>query len=99
MVTHILLKSYSLSTDPAQAKMVVVLFPKITNEFDMTIKYLIDWVRRMYVDHPKAKSEVEKYIRITKQLHARGYITNELYIKELFEIIEGRFLVNPNSIT
>lgn len=97
-VAHILLKSYSLSASPDDVMRVVSQYSEITNEFEMTLMYLTDWVGRMYVDHPKGKSEVEKYIRITHALRERGYIQNQVYVDTLFKAIEKRFLIDAKSV-
>ena len=97
-VCNILLTNYSLSAPVEEVHEVISRYSNITNEHELAIWYLTDWVQRIYLEHPKAISEVTKYIRVVKMAEKSGQLNDYKSGEKLFFIIKTRFGVDPSTI-
>lgn len=98
-VISILQRNYSLTTPPDDVIDVLSRVPTSSNEHEMAIWYLSDWVRRIYLDHPKSKSEVTKYIRVAKQARKNGFVQDNACVNALFNAIRMRFGIDPATVS
>lgn len=97
-VNNILLRNYSISAPLEDVLEVLLRYPNDQNEHELAIWYLTDWVKRIYPNHPKAISEVTKYIRIAKTAAKNGFINNPACGDALFIVIENRFGVDASGV-
>ena len=54
--------------------------------------------RTIKTDHPRARSEVEKYIRMSKGAYNRGLASMDGPQERLFKVARERFGIEPNDI-
>jgi len=101
-VKFILSNTYSLDVSlPAQKEMllrVVENFGQTLNFHELAIQFLADFSKTILKGHPRANSEIEKYIRFSKGAYLRGLATNERPQQELFEVAQKQFGIDSNSI-
>jgi len=98
-VVTILQRNYSLTMPGHEVLEVLNRVPQSSNEHEMAVWYLSDWVGRIYLDNPKAKAEVTKYIRVAKQAQKNGFIQNSACVSALFKAIRTRFDIDPATIS
>jgi TPR repeat protein len=72
--------------------------PESPNEHEMAIWYLSDWVGRIYLDHPKSRAEVTKYIEVAKQAWRNGFIGNPACVHALLDAIRYRFGIDASTV-
>jgi len=98
----VLNKTYSLSIshpDHMQLmKRISSSFGELYNEHEMAVHFLSEFVKLIKQDHPQAKSEVEKYIKMAKGAKARGLVESEVPLELLYESVLESFNINHNDI-
>lgn len=99
---HVLGKTYSLEvTHSQQLEMVNRIaqdYSQKFNEHEMAVQFLAEFSRTIKTDHPKAISEIEKYIRMSKGSYNRGLAHIAQPQQELFRVAQERFGIDPNNI-
>ncbi|MGZ8227597.1 MAG: hypothetical protein ACXWT3_13320 [Methylococcaceae bacterium] len=99
---HVLSKTYSLTiSHPDQLNMmkrIYMNFGELYNEHEMAVQFLAEFSNMIKIDHPKAKREIEKYIRMSKGAYNRGLVESDVVMEELFEVARERFNINPDDI-
>ena len=99
---HVLGKTYSLQiTHSQQLEMMNRIDQDCSdklNEHEMAVQFLAEFSRTIRVDHPKAISEIEKYIRMSKGSYNRGLAHIKQPQQELFRVAQERFGIDPNNI-
>ncbi|MFZ1538160.1 MAG: hypothetical protein WAT23_12345 [Chromatiaceae bacterium] len=98
-VITILQRNYSLIMPENEVLEVLNRVPQSSNEHEMAVWYLSDWVGRIYLDHPKSKAEVTKYIRVAKQAQKNGFIKDSTCVNVLFKAIQARFGIDPATVS
>ncbi len=100
---HVLSKTYSLEVShPQQLEMmnrIAQNFGETLNEHEMAVQFLAQFASTIKIDHPKARREIEKYIRMSKGSYNRGLASYEGPQQELFRVARERFGVEPDEIT
>lgn len=99
---HVLSKTYSLEVShPQQLDMMNRIarnFGETLNEHEMAVQFLAQFSSTIKTDHPQARREIEKYIRMSKGAYSRGLARTEGPQQELFRVARERFGVEPNEI-
>jgi len=97
-VSDILIRNYSLSAPEEDIEFVIRNHSDVANEHELAIWYLVNWVQHIYLDHPKAISEVTKYIKVAKKAARSGFVQNPRCGDILFAVIKDRFNVDASTI-
>lgn len=88
-VRYVLGKTYMLDVvHPQQVREIKLLVKgcaSFRNEHELAVLWLARFVRTIKPDHPMARREVEKYIRMAKGAYARGLVTTHQPLDELFD--------------
>jgi hypothetical protein len=99
---HVLSKTYSLEISHSEhlemMRLISMEYAGIFNEFEMAVQFLSQFSNSIKVDHPKAKSEIKKYIRMSKGLYKHGLATDKSPLEDLFKVARDRFNIEPNEI-
>lgn len=98
----ILAKTYGLEVShPDQLSMmnrIAQNFSESFNEHEMAVQFLAEFSKTIQIDHPRARSEVEKYIRMSKGVYSRGLAVSEIPQEKLFKVARERFGIDPSDI-
>lgn len=101
-ILHVLGKTYSVEvTHSQQMEMVNRIaqdYSDKLNEHEMAVQFLAEFSRTIRIDHPKAISEIEKYIRMSKGAYSRGLAHIVQPQQELFRVAQERFGIDSNNI-
>lgn len=88
-VRYVLGKTYMVDVvhpqHVAEIKLLVEGCSSFRNEHELAVLWLARFVRTIQPNHPKAHREVEKYIRMAKGAYARGLVTAQHPLDELFD--------------
>jgi hypothetical protein len=99
---HVLSKTYSLEVShPQQLDMmrrIAASYGELYNEHEMAVYFLAQFAKTIQLDHPLARREMEKYIRMSKGAYNRGLVQSDVVIEELFKIAKERFNIDPDTI-
>jgi len=99
---EVLMKTYSLQVSQTdQLNMmhrIAQNFAESLNEHEMAVQFLAEFSATIKTDHPRARSEVEKYIRMSKGAYARGLASMDGPQERLFKVARERFGIEPNDI-
>ena len=99
---HVLSKTYSLQVSHPEhlnmMKRITENFGETLNEHEMAVQFLAEFSKTIKTDHPQAKAEIEKYIRMSKGAYNRGLATMERPQQELFKVARERFGIEPDDI-
>lgn len=68
------------------------------NEHEMAVQFLAEFSCTIKTDHPQAKAEIEKYIRMSKGAYSRELAWVHAPQEELFLVARDRFGIEPNDI-
>lgn len=100
--TNVLLRTYSVSiSHPDHLAMVDRIaknFSESLNEHEMAVQFLAEFSRTIQAGHPKARAEVEKYIRMSKGAYARGLARATAPQDALFRVARERFGIDHAAI-
>lgn len=100
---NILRNTYSLEVShPEQVDMmrrIAVNFSEFYNDHEMAVQFLAEFARTIQIDHPLARREMEKYIRMSKGAYKRGLIQSDAVMVELFKVAKDRFGIDPDAIS
>ena len=100
--TNVLMRTYSVSiSHPEHLAMLDRIakdFSESFNEHEMAVQFLAEFSRTIQVDHPKARTEVEKYIRMSKGAYSRGLARAAAPQDALFRVARERFGIEPRAI-
>ena len=99
---HVLAKTYSLEVShPQQLERMRQLSQyrgDSLNEHEMAVAFLVYFVYTIKPDHPQARREIEKYIRMSKGAYNRGLVKYNGDMLQLFQAARERFGVEPDEI-
>ena len=99
---QVLVKTYSLEVShPDQLSMmnrIAQNFGESLNEHEMAVQFLAEFAGTIKTDHPRARSEVEKYIRMSKGAYNRGLASMDGPQERLFKVARERIGIEPNDI-
>lgn len=99
---HVLGKTYGLVVSHPQhidmMERVSQVFGEVYNEHEMAVQFLAEFSNTIKTDHPQAKREIEKYIRMSKGAYKRGLVESDVAMEELFKVARERFDINPDDI-
>jgi len=99
---HVLRKTYSLDVSQSQhlsmMKRISENFGEFYNEHEMAVQFLAQFIDTIQIEHPQARREVEKYIRMSKGSYNRGLATHDHPQQELFRVARERFGIDPDAI-
>ena len=100
---QVLVKTYSLEVShPDQLSMmnrIAQNFGESFNEHEMAVQFLAEFSSTIKTDHPRARTEVEKYIRMSKGAYSRGLAVSKIPQEKLFKVARERFGINPSDIS
>lgn len=100
--TNVLLRTYGVSiSHPDHLAMIDRIaknFSESLNEHEMAVQFLAEFSRTIQADHPKARAEVEKYIRMSKGAYARGLARAAAPQDALFRVARERFGIDHAAI-
>lgn len=100
--THVLRKTYNLSISHPDhleiMKNISQNFSQSYDEHEMAVQFLAQFSKTIKKDHPQAKREIEKYIRMSKGAYNRGLLKSDIGMKELFNVAKERFNIDSNDI-
>jgi hypothetical protein len=99
---HVLSKTYSLEVSHPQhlsmMKRIAENFGEFFNEHEMAVQFLAQFANTVQTDHPQARREIEKYIRMSKGAYSRGLASDPQPQQELFRVAQERFGIDPSTI-
>jgi len=99
---YVLSKTYILEVShPEHLSMmngIARIFGETLNEHEMAVQFLAEFSNTIKADHPRARAEIEKYIRMSKGAYNRGLARTGGPQQELFKVARERFGVEPNDI-
>jgi hypothetical protein len=99
---RVLSRTYHLQVShPEHIKMIQRItsdYGELLNEHEMAIEFLAQFATTIKIDHPKAQSEVKKYIRMAKGAQKRGLVESSIVMERLFNVANERFGIIPESI-
>lgn len=100
--TNVLLRTYSVSiSHQVHLEMmdrIAKAFSGVLNEHEMAVQFLAEFSKTIQLEHPKARAEVEKYIRMSKGAYARGLAHAPLPMDDLFRVARDRFGIDASTI-
>ena len=98
---RVLAKTYSLEISHPQHLTMMQHISKrfeLYNEHEMAVQFLAEFSQKIKSDHPQAKSEIEKYIRMSKRTYNRELAWVHAPQDELFRVARERFGIEPNDV-
>ncbi len=99
---RVLAKTYGLQVShPKHIKMmeqIAMDFGELCNEHEMAVQFLAQIAKEIPADHPQARREIEKFIKISKGAHNRGLISITSPMRQLFAVAKERFNIDPENI-
>ena len=99
---HVLGKTYSLEVSHpehlAMMRQIAQYRGESLNEHEMAVAFLVRFAYTIKPDHPQARREIEKYIRMSKGAYNRGLVKFDGDMQQLFKAARERFGVEPDNI-
>lgn len=99
---HVLIKTYSLEiSHPEQLSMMERIaqdYGNTYNEHEMAVQFLAEFSSTIKLDHPRARTEIEKYVRMSKGAYNRGLASMIGPQLRLFKVARERFGIEPDDI-
>jgi hypothetical protein len=71
---------------------------ELYNEHEMAVQFLAEFSQTIKTDHPQARLEIEKYIRMSKGAYKRDLAWVHAPQEELFRVARERFGIEPNNV-
>jgi hypothetical protein len=99
---HVLGKTYNLEVSHpehlAMMRQIAQYRGESLNEHEMAVAFLVRFAYTIKPDHPQARREIEKYIRMSKGAYNRGLVKFDGDMQQLFKAARERFGVEPDNI-
>lgn len=101
-ITLVLARTYSLAVSQPihldQINHIAQVFGESFNEHEMAVQFLAEFSNTIKTDHPKAKNEIVKYIRMAKGSYLRGLAVSTIPLEKLLKVARERFDIEPDEI-
>lgn len=101
-VLRVLSKTYSLNVSDTVSiediKFLIEIYGDMYGPQEIALKFVVDLIGKIRPDHPKARPEIERLIKVAKGAYRRGLIDSNVLLDSLCDTAFERFGIDANNI-